>query len=104
MVRVICIDDKNKPNIIPKEHWVKEEDEYIVIRVATSLHENSKNVLMFDLAEKDISEYEPYGAFRATRFAVHKDDIEKLEELAKMCTELNNIDINELVKELETTI
>lgn len=102
MVRVICIDNKNKPSIIPQSSWVKEEIEYTVIRVLTSLNENSKNVLMFDIAEKDISMYAPYGYFRATRFAVHQDDIEKLEELARLCTELNDIDISILTKELET--
>jgi len=102
MVRVICIDDKNKPSIIPQSKWVKEEEEYNVIRVLNSLHENSKNVLMFDLAEKDITMYEPYGYFKASRFAIHKDDIEKLEELIKMCTELNDVDISILTREMET--
>ncbi len=102
MIRVICTDDKNKPSIIPSSKWVKEEGEYHVIMVHTSLHEDSKNVLMFSLAEIDISDCEPYGAFRATRFAIHEDDIEALEELARMCTELDDVDISVLTKELET--
>jgi hypothetical protein len=101
MVRVICIDDKNKPSIIPKSKWLKEEEEYNVIMVHTSLHKDSKNVLMFSLAEIDISDCEPYGAFKATRFAVHKDDIKALQQLAKDCTELNDIDITTLTEELK---
>ena len=94
MIRVICIDDKDKPSVIPKSKWVKEEGEYHVIMVHTSLHKASKNVLMFSLAEIDISDCEPYGAFRATRFAIHADDIEALEQLARDCTELNDVDIS----------
>ncbi|MEX0596177.1 MAG: hypothetical protein WD512_06715 [Candidatus Paceibacterota bacterium] len=97
-----CINDKNRPKEIPVSKWVKLEEEYNVIHVSTSLHENSKNVLMFTLAELDISDCEPYAAFRASRFAIHKDDLEKLEELARLCTELNDVDISILTKELET--
>lgn len=101
-VRVICINDQKRPEIIPAERFVKKGEEYRVIHVATSINENSKNVLMFTLAELDISEYEPYGAFRADRFAIDESNLDKLEELAKLCTELNGIDIEELTRQLET--
>ena len=102
MIRVLCIDDSNKPNIIPKSSWVEKDKEYKVIHVSTSLHVKSKNVLMFSLAEIDLTIYPPYGAFRADRFAVHQDDIEALIALAEACTELNNVDISALVGELDT--
>jgi hypothetical protein len=101
MVRAICIDDKNRPKEIPVSKWVKENNEYNIIHVSTSLHEKTKNVLMFHLSELDISDCEPYTAFRATRFAIHKDDIDKLIELTKLCTELNDVDVSVLTKELE---
>lgn len=97
MCRVICIDDANRPKEIPKNKWVIKKQEYTVIWVYYSI---PSKTMAFDLAEITLDEScAPYSIFSAKRFAIHEDDLEEFLQLMKDCTDFNDIDIEELIKQ-----
>jgi len=91
MIECICINDKGKPYIIPHEKWIKKDNEYNITHIGTTL---GTSVLCVTLAEITLGkEYYPYEGFRLDRFAFTKENIAKLMELMKSCSELNEIEI-----------
>lgn len=99
MVDCICIDAKNKPVIIPDELWVKEKENYQITHIYRMV--NQKGIQGCDIKGKDISAYIPYNCFRLDRFAFTEENITKLIEMMKECTDLNDADITELLEQLE---
>lgn len=99
-IRAICINDKNKPKEIPQQKWVKEQEPYHITHIYKQVNQDS--IQGVELAEFDISDCKPYNCYRMSRFAIHIDDIDKLRELMQICTELDNIRIDELIEELQT--
>jgi hypothetical protein len=102
MIPCICIDDKNKPSIIPDSLWVKEGERYTISHIYQHQNSEQKGLQSCDLAELDISAYIPYKHFLLTRFAINANDLEKLKALLKDCTDMNDADISELIEILET--
>lgn len=67
-MKVICINDKNKPKQIPDEKWIKEGETYTVT-FATPLS-IQKNKLGYSLKEIQLDEScYPYHYFDSERFA-----------------------------------
>lgn len=66
--RVICINDKARPDGIPTSKWVKEGECYTVTSVAKLLIQGGK--LGFKLAELNIDDCFPYQYFSAERFGI----------------------------------
>ena len=98
-VRCICINDSEKPNVIPISHWVKKDEQYTIEFIAYCTM-NKK--MGFGLSEIYIPEYcEPYQFYDANRFLIFEEDIEKFKELLEECTNLNTLNIEELVQDLE---
>lgn len=97
----ICIDDKNRPEVIPISKWVKDGDEYHITHVY--FHKIQEGGIQgVTLYEKPLGEEcYPYETFRITRFAFTKEGIESLIELMKLCSELDDVDIKELTEQLE---
>jgi hypothetical protein len=79
MFKVICINAKDRPPDLPTSHWIKEGQEYTVIKVC--MNKLSKE-LYFVLEE--IQPTSPYGGYRIDRFAIpHPDAVDaQLEEQA----------------------
>lgn len=96
----VCVNDQDKPNAIPSDKWVVKNKPYTITWIYKQI--NQKGIQGVTLAEHDISMYAPYNCYRLDRFAIHKDDIDSLIELMKLCTEMSDVDIKELVEELET--
>lgn len=97
MVKCICIDDTEKPRLIPQEKWVKEGKEYTVIFTTWVLPQKQ---LAFALEEIDLDEScLPYEYFLAERFAFHEDDIEQLHKLIKDSEELST-SVKELMEQV----
>ncbi len=66
--KVICINDKARPDGIPTSKWVKEGETYTVTSVAKLLIQGGK--LGFKLAELNIDDCFPYQYFSAERFGI----------------------------------
>lgn len=97
-VRVICIDDKNRPTEIPSTKWIKEGETYHVLFVVYSV---PSKTMAFDLEEIDLDKScEPYQHFSAKRFGIHQDDLEEFLQLIKDCSDMNDINIEESVLEM----
>lgn len=80
MDKLLCIDDKNRPNQIPLNKWIKKGEFYTPIGI---LKCNIQGGIMgFKLAEIDLdSSCEPYKCFSIHRFAVPVEDKVLEEEL-----------------------
>jgi hypothetical protein len=66
-MKVICINDKNKPNDIPQSKWIEEGREYNVLK---QIRCNTQGGLLgYELEEIDLTGCEPYLYFQASRFA-----------------------------------
>lgn len=99
MVRCICIDDKKRPNEIPQSKWVVLEEIY---RISHIFYHPNQGIQGVSLYEKPLDEScAPYESFRLSRFAIFIEDLDKFIELIKNCTYLNDIQIEELMKEVE---
>ena len=64
--KVVCINDKIRPDGIPTSKWIKEGDIYTVIQVSI-LHVQD-GAIGFKLEEKNIDDCLPYQFFNAARF------------------------------------
>lgn len=97
-VKAICIDDTKKPKEIPSDKWVKNGELYTITHLYKQLNQN--NIKGVELAEFDISMCKPYNCYRLSRFAINVNDFEKFVQMMKDTNELNNIDIDNFVKDL----
>lgn len=66
-MRVICINDSDKPNDIPLSKWVKKDEVYTVIEIARL--NMQAGMLGFKLEEINLDDCFPYRYFAASRFA-----------------------------------
>lgn len=70
-MKVICINDKDRPNEIPTSKWVEKGKEYTVSKAD---YMNMQNKIMgYQLEEIDLSGCFPYQYFAASRFAIKED-------------------------------
>lgn len=68
-MQVVCINDKNKPNIIPQEEWIEEGTIYTVIGVRKMGFQ--RETLGYELEEVTLTEESaPYEFYDAERFAI----------------------------------
>lgn len=98
MVECICINDKDRPNEIRLSKWVKEGNKYNIIYTVTVLPQRQIGV---HLSEINLTEDEaPYEYFLLNRFAFTEENLKKLIELIKDCSD-TDFSINELLKQTE---
>lgn len=74
-MKVICIDDKNRPNEIPTSRWIKKGQEYTIIKIA---YMTQQGIYGCQLEEIDNSDLFPWSWFALSRFAVTKEEVLKL--------------------------
>jgi len=79
-MKVVCINDKNRPNEIPTSKWIKEKTEYTVIKADYLSIQNK--ILGYQLEEIDLTDCFPYLYFVASRFAIVKPD-EEMERIVE---------------------
>lgn len=96
MIPSICINDGYRPKEIPASKWIKEGEQYHIIRVARMA--NQSNILGCELMEIELDESNsPFELFRLERFAIAKDDFEKMSDLIQMPDE--RIELSELLEQ-----
>lgn len=68
-MKVVCINDNNRPKQIPPEKWIVKGEIYTVI--ATTMMNIQRNKIGLKLAEIDLGQScFPYEYFDAERFAI----------------------------------
>jgi len=98
MVKVICINDKNKPDNIPDTHWIVKGEAYHVTMVYNMVKQ--EGILGAVLKEINLENLDlGYSCFRLDRFGINEKDVPALVELAEQCAELNDFSIEELIEE-----
>jgi hypothetical protein len=102
MIPCICINDSNRPSQIPIEKWVVKGDKYRISHIYYLPKQKQQGC---DIYEKPLDEScAPYEMFLLYRFAISINDIPKLIELIKNCTDLNDLDIETLIEESQLEI
>lgn len=78
-MRVLCIDDKKKPEQIPQDQWIKEG---VIYTVTKAIHlPLQPGIAGFLLKEVSLSpDCFPYEYYSSHRFAVILDDLEAIQE------------------------
>jgi len=98
MIEVICIDDSNRPDIIPISHWVKKGKKYHINYVYKMLVQGG--ILGVTLCEIDLMKLNcGYECFKITRFAIDKKDLQALLQLFKDCAEFNELNLEEMLED-----
>ncbi len=88
-MKVVCINAKNKPNVIPSAFWLEEQEIYTVEKVLKIEHKDQKNQIGFILKELTLPAGLEYESFLATRFRPATDaDFEALEAVEGLLEEL----------------
>jgi hypothetical protein len=103
MIPITCINDSNRPKEIPVKKWLKLGQEYNVIFTCTAFSDaaHTKKTLAFQLSEIELTdEHLPFEYFRASRFAIKKEDLEKLKQLIKDCEDID-FSIEELMEQTQ---
>lgn len=98
MIRCICIDDSKKPKEIPARKWVKKGEEYHVIYTVWSITSQKLGVHLHEISLDE--DCHPYEFFSIERFSFNMDDLDKLRELIKNCSD-TDFSIDELMKQTE---
>lgn len=77
-MRVVCVNDSNKPDKVPTNQWIKKGNVYTVVRAVKMGIQ--ANTLGFDLEEVNLSGCFPYEYYDAKRFL--PEDMVKQEDVA----------------------
>ena len=102
MIACICINDKHRPREIAESKWIKKGEQY---RITHVFYHPNQGIQGVSLYEKPLDEFcHPYVSFGMFRFAIKSDDLQKLIELMKDCTSLNDIDVQQLLEESQLVI
>lgn len=96
MVKCICVDVSNKPIEIPIEKWPIFGNTYHITRIDYHTKQGIQGV---ELHEIKLINCQPYETYKLSRFNIPKESIEAFRELLKVCTEMNDIDVDKLLKE-----
>lgn len=101
-VRILCINDADKPVEIPKKKWVVKDEEYTLIFIAFCHPQKCQG---FGLAEIELDETcHPYEYYKASRFAIRAEDLEEFLQLAKDCTDLDDFSLEDLLEETKIEV
>jgi len=86
-MKVLCINDSNRPAKIPAENWIKEGKVYTVIDVKQMGLQ--KGLMGYKLAEVSIPESSfPYEYFSSSRFGFLVEAVDENKELSTEGVEL----------------
>lgn len=99
MIRAICINDKNQPLEVHPDEWIKKGEQYTIVHVY--FHPN-QSVQGVELKEVKLTKRSrPYETFNLKRFAIPLSELDSFSELLYNCTELNDVDLDELLEGID---
>ena len=98
-IRVICINDSDKPNEIPQSKWIEQGKQYHITWVYKQMQQ--RGLQGVELKEIDLSGCFPYNCFSLNRFAIHEQDIPELIQLMKEATDLNEIELRDILSDID---
>lgn len=91
MIPALCINSSHKPSAIPLQEWINEGAIYHIKHV---FFHPGQGVQGVELQEMRLTaKSHPYVSYRLDRFAIRQEDLQKLIELMKLCSELDEVDI-----------
>ncbi len=102
MIECICIDSDNRPEEVPLSHWIQKDFKYHITHVYFHHGQEIQGVTLHEV--RLTKECYPYASYRLSRFAMTRDSLMRLIQMIKDCTELNDFDISELIKESDLQI
>lgn len=82
MINVICISDSNRPNEIPTSRWLELYKEYTIIKLMKMKVQNG--IAGVKLAEINNDDLFPWTYFRADRFGITEDELNRLAEIKEL--------------------
>ena len=83
-LKVICIDDKHRPENIPVNKWIREGEIYTIIKVQRMVFQNM--IQGVKIAEINIDDCFPYNCFALSRFRPLTFGEDLADQLEKECT------------------
>ncbi len=96
MIECICLDDNNKPNEIPNNLWIKKD---VIYHITHIFFHDFQSLQGCELNELQLTEEcYPYESYKLSRFGFTMENFMKLVQMMKDCSELNSIQIDELLK------
>jgi hypothetical protein len=103
-IKAICSNSSNKPREIPKENWIVSGNEYTIHHIYKQMNPSQiglQGCLLLEVSLEDLYKEgkTKHNCYRLDRFMFKKDDIQKLFDLTKECTQLDDINIK---KELDS--
>ena len=97
-IEAICINDRNRPNEIPGDKWIKEGKTYHIIYTVWSIPSKTLGVHLDEIALDDCCL--PYEYFKADRFAFTEENLALLLQMIKDCND-SSFSMEELLKQTE---
>jgi hypothetical protein len=91
-IKVLCINDKGRPQEIPADRWIVEGTWYHITHIYLMLQQ--RKIQGCELAEFDISDCIPYNCYRLDRFGIREGDLQKLFDMIRHCSTLNTVDLD----------
>ena len=106
-LKLLCVDDTNKPFEIPTNKWVKKGEWYHPSRIFVHVEQGYIQGVEVEEIELDESNH-PYESYKLTRFACPMTLFPLLIKLVRDCSELNgtteelkDIFEKEIIKQVE---
>ena len=98
MIPCICIDNKNKPQIIPGHLWPKEGNQYHITWIK---YHGGQGIQGVELNELRLTEdCYPFNSYALKRFAIRKEDMDAFMELLAVCSG-KKLNLDEILTEVE---
>jgi hypothetical protein len=102
MIEAICLDSSNRPEEIPLSKWINKDFKYHITHV---FYHPMQGIQGCQLKEVKLGEESyPYVSYRLNRFGFTKENFEKLIQMMLDCSELNEFDVNKLLRQAEVEV
>lgn len=95
MIPTLCINNKNKPTEVSDGQWIQEGFKYHVTHVYYHPNQGIQGVELLEVKLKGTK----YVSYKLSRFAFTEEGVRQLIEMMKACSDLNELQITELLNE-----